>query len=84
MRRKRLRKAIEHLDRVPEIILLVPDDELRQSIQNMLIEMPADTVKGLVRLALSDSPDYNTYDFSEVDRYIDLQDYIRQNTKNKR
>lgn len=79
MKRKRLKQAIANLNRVPEIIPVALDDELRLSIQTMLLENSAETVKNLIRLTFADS-NY-TYDFSEVDHYIDLLDYIRQTTK---
>lgn len=83
MRRKRLKSAIANLNRVTEIITL--NDEIRQSIQNMLLETSADTVKGLFRLAFSGNPNnYIIYDFSEVDCYIDMMDYIKQIKENKK
>lgn len=81
MRRKRLKQAIANLNRV---ILVTLNDETRQSIQYMLLEHSADTVKKLVRLAFSDNSNNYIYDFSEVDYYIETQDYIRQITENKR
>ncbi len=81
MRRKRLKQAIANLNRV---ILVTLNDETRQSIQNMLLEMPADTVKKIARLTCSGNPNNYIYDFSEVDYYIEMQDYIKQITGNKR
>ncbi len=74
MRRKRLKQAITNLNRVPEIIPVTLDDELRLSIQTMLLEHSADKAKNLLRLAYTGNPDYTTYDFSEIDHYIDSLD----------
>ena len=83
MRRKRLKQAIANLNRVTKIIPVTLNDEIRQSIQDMLLKRPADTVKGLFRCAFAGALDY-TYDFSEIDHYIDLLDYIKQITGNKK
>lgn len=80
MKRKRLKQAIKNLNSVPEIIPLTLDDELRLNIETMLIENSADTAKNLFRLAFPDNP-YHTYDFSEIDNYIDLLNYIKRITK---
>ncbi len=83
MRRKRLKQAIANLNRIVEIIPVTLNDEIRQSIQIMLREHSADAVKGLIRLSFSDSL-YYTYDFSEINSYIDLLNYSKQITRNKR
>lgn len=83
MRRKRLKQTIANLNRIVEIIPVTLNDEIRQSIQVMLRKHSADVAKRLIRCSFSNSS-YYTYDFSEIDNYIDLLNYSKQITRNKK